>query len=290
MGRAPQYLRSVGTGRLCPLSERTPGAVRPGAGSRRIHLCRRPGCSLSGRCPVAASRRSLRFFPGSPSKKPITVLQPNRRYAHSLGYIHRLARETNLHEVAVNSVKLRRQGEEHAAGLIIVLRGDGSPFDWAQRLGPGRDPGCQSCARLEPRRGGSHDFINDILAIAQPGYYHQASGSYRHLEPGQQGKLGFQRRRSKHRFSESMRFAGLFASVRFADRRNHDQSSAIDSSSIPCMNAAELLGKTKRDCLNHDPTARSCQSLEIFSSFHILLPKKMSSIQGSMNNLPADSF
>ena len=53
------------------------------------------------------------------------VLQPNRRYAHSLGYIHRLARQTNLHEVAVNSVKLRRQGEEHAAGLIVVLRSDG---------------------------------------------------------------------------------------------------------------------------------------------------------------------
>jgi predicted TPR repeat methyltransferase len=54
------------------------------------------------------------------------VLQPNRRYAHSLGYIHRLARNTNFREVAVNSVKLRRQGEEHAAGLIIILRSDGS--------------------------------------------------------------------------------------------------------------------------------------------------------------------
>ncbi len=52
-------------------------------------------------------------------------LQPNRRYAHSLGYIHRLARQTNLHELTVNSVKLRRQGEEHAAGLIVVLRSDG---------------------------------------------------------------------------------------------------------------------------------------------------------------------
>jgi predicted TPR repeat methyltransferase len=54
------------------------------------------------------------------------VLQPNRRYAHSLGYIHRLARQTSFHEVAVNSVKLRRQGEEHAAGSIIILRSDGS--------------------------------------------------------------------------------------------------------------------------------------------------------------------
>jgi predicted TPR repeat methyltransferase len=54
------------------------------------------------------------------------VLQPNRRYAHSLGYIHRLARQTSLHEVVVNTVKLRRQGEEHAAGLIIVLRSDSS--------------------------------------------------------------------------------------------------------------------------------------------------------------------
>jgi predicted TPR repeat methyltransferase len=55
------------------------------------------------------------------------VLQPNRRYAHSLGYIRRLARQTHLREVAVNSVKLRRQGEEHAEGLIIVLSSD-SPF------------------------------------------------------------------------------------------------------------------------------------------------------------------
>jgi predicted TPR repeat methyltransferase len=53
------------------------------------------------------------------------VLQPNRRYAHSLGYIHRLARQTHFHEVAVNSVCLRRQGEEHAAGFIIVLQRDG---------------------------------------------------------------------------------------------------------------------------------------------------------------------
>ena len=50
------------------------------------------------------------------------VLQPNRRYAHSLEYIQRLARETKLREASVNSVKLRRQGEDHAEGLIIVLR------------------------------------------------------------------------------------------------------------------------------------------------------------------------
>ena len=54
------------------------------------------------------------------------VLQPNRRYAHSLGYIHRLVRETNFHEVSVNPVRLRRQGEEHAAGLIVILGSDGS--------------------------------------------------------------------------------------------------------------------------------------------------------------------
>ncbi len=54
------------------------------------------------------------------------VLQPNRRYAHSLGYIHRLAHTNSFHEAAVNSVKLRRQGEEHAAGFIVVLRSDGS--------------------------------------------------------------------------------------------------------------------------------------------------------------------
>jgi predicted TPR repeat methyltransferase len=53
------------------------------------------------------------------------VLQPNRRYAHSLGYIHRLAQETNFCETAVNSVKLRRQGEDHAAGFLVTLRSDG---------------------------------------------------------------------------------------------------------------------------------------------------------------------
>jgi predicted TPR repeat methyltransferase len=60
------------------------------------------------------------------TQKADYVLQPNRRYAHSLGYIHRLARQARFHEVAVNSVKLRREGEEHAAGSIIVLRRDGS--------------------------------------------------------------------------------------------------------------------------------------------------------------------
>ena len=54
------------------------------------------------------------------------VLQPNRRYAHSLGYIRRLARQAHFREVSVNSVRLRRQGEEHAAGLIIVLCSDGT--------------------------------------------------------------------------------------------------------------------------------------------------------------------
>jgi predicted TPR repeat methyltransferase len=53
------------------------------------------------------------------------VLQPNRRYAHSLGYIQRLAKQSHFHEVAVNSVNLRRQGEERATGLIVVLRRDG---------------------------------------------------------------------------------------------------------------------------------------------------------------------
>ena len=54
------------------------------------------------------------------------VLQPNRRYAHSPGYIHRMARKYNLHDVAIKSVKLRRQGEVHAAGVIVVMRSDGS--------------------------------------------------------------------------------------------------------------------------------------------------------------------
>ena len=53
------------------------------------------------------------------------VLQRNRRYAHSLEYIDRLAQQTGFHEVSVNAVKLRRHGEEHAAGLIVVLRSEG---------------------------------------------------------------------------------------------------------------------------------------------------------------------
>jgi predicted TPR repeat methyltransferase len=53
------------------------------------------------------------------------VLQPNRRYAHSLEYIHRLARETDFHELAVNPVNLRRQGVDPAPGLIIILRRNG---------------------------------------------------------------------------------------------------------------------------------------------------------------------
>jgi predicted TPR repeat methyltransferase len=54
------------------------------------------------------------------------VLQPNRRYAHSLAYIDRLAQNSNFHAAAVNSVKLRRHGEDHAAGLIVTLRSDGT--------------------------------------------------------------------------------------------------------------------------------------------------------------------
>jgi predicted TPR repeat methyltransferase len=53
------------------------------------------------------------------------VLQRNRRYAHSLGYIHRLASETNFHEVSVTALNLRRQGEQHAPGLIVILRSEG---------------------------------------------------------------------------------------------------------------------------------------------------------------------
>jgi predicted TPR repeat methyltransferase len=54
------------------------------------------------------------------------VLQRNRRYAHSLGYIDRLARQNRFDNVSVQSVKLRRHGEEHASGLIIVLGSQGS--------------------------------------------------------------------------------------------------------------------------------------------------------------------
>jgi predicted TPR repeat methyltransferase len=53
------------------------------------------------------------------------VLHPERRYAHSPGYIRRLARETDFHELAVSPVYLRRQGADHAQGLIVVLRHTG---------------------------------------------------------------------------------------------------------------------------------------------------------------------
>jgi predicted TPR repeat methyltransferase len=54
------------------------------------------------------------------------VLQRNRRYAHSLSYIRRLARQTSFDLVSIHSVKLRRREEEHAESLIIVLRIAGS--------------------------------------------------------------------------------------------------------------------------------------------------------------------
>ena len=55
------------------------------------------------------------------------VLQLNRRYAQSLSYIQRLARESNLREVTVNSVNLRRHGETDAKGLVLILRRDDGP-------------------------------------------------------------------------------------------------------------------------------------------------------------------
>jgi predicted TPR repeat methyltransferase len=54
------------------------------------------------------------------------VLQPNRRYAHSPGYIKRLARQSDFDELAFDSVHLRRQGAEHAPGLIVILQRVGS--------------------------------------------------------------------------------------------------------------------------------------------------------------------
>jgi predicted TPR repeat methyltransferase len=48
-------------------------------------------------------------------------LQPNRRYAQSLAYIHRLANQYGLTILSTNPVSLRRQGNQNAAGGIIVL-------------------------------------------------------------------------------------------------------------------------------------------------------------------------
>jgi predicted TPR repeat methyltransferase len=53
------------------------------------------------------------------------VLQPNRRYAHSLKYIHRMAQQHEFKKLAVDPVNLRRQGAEHAAGLIVIMRREG---------------------------------------------------------------------------------------------------------------------------------------------------------------------
>jgi predicted TPR repeat methyltransferase len=55
------------------------------------------------------------------------LLQRNRRYAQSLAYIQRLAGEHNLATALVNPVKLRRHGDQGAAGLIVVLQADQQP-------------------------------------------------------------------------------------------------------------------------------------------------------------------
>jgi predicted TPR repeat methyltransferase len=50
------------------------------------------------------------------------ILQPTRRYAQSPAYIQRLAGHHGLITVAANPVKLRREGDADAQGLIMVLR------------------------------------------------------------------------------------------------------------------------------------------------------------------------
>jgi predicted TPR repeat methyltransferase len=57
------------------------------------------------------------------------VLQPTRRYAHSLLYIQQLARETHFDVLAIDPIQLRRQGALPAAGLIVILRRDGAEPD-----------------------------------------------------------------------------------------------------------------------------------------------------------------
>jgi predicted TPR repeat methyltransferase len=50
------------------------------------------------------------------------ILQRNRRYAHSLAYIHRLAEQAHLAPSLINQVKLRRQDTGEANGVIVVLQ------------------------------------------------------------------------------------------------------------------------------------------------------------------------
>jgi predicted TPR repeat methyltransferase len=55
------------------------------------------------------------------------VLQPNRRYAQSPNYVHRLAGEHGLKAVEETRVKLRRHGGADAWGLVMVLRAGAEP-------------------------------------------------------------------------------------------------------------------------------------------------------------------
>jgi predicted TPR repeat methyltransferase len=49
------------------------------------------------------------------------LLQANRRYAQSLAYIQRLANQHGLATLSSQPVSLRRQGNQNAAGRIVVL-------------------------------------------------------------------------------------------------------------------------------------------------------------------------
>lgn len=52
------------------------------------------------------------------------VLNPTRRYAHSIDYVRSLLPEARLREMSATEAPLRKQGEENVAAWVIVLRRD----------------------------------------------------------------------------------------------------------------------------------------------------------------------
>ncbi len=52
------------------------------------------------------------------------VLNPTRRYSHSIGYIRSLLADARLQEVSATEASLRQQGEEEVRAWVIMLRHD----------------------------------------------------------------------------------------------------------------------------------------------------------------------